>query len=282
MEIVKLQRSTSLLLLVFCIGAFLTSCASGPQPSEHVSTIEIKLPETLVSMYLVPSNKPSLDAKEIVSNAVKRRIHGPLGKGISALISRGLMQVEYRSKDECSEIPAQTLAYMGAKPDQLSQLKNAKGFVLISTTGLPGWPPRHELAGRAAAAALALEQNCILVDMYFPRVMTPQDALETVAIGKEVEFKNWIKVLTSKSETGCWMTSRGLARTGLPDLQAVEASPQLAEPLPYVMTGLAWKIANKFAIDLSQNPRLTSFALPADIEISELDISEANWNQFKR
>ncbi len=48
------------------------------------------------------------------------------------------------------------------------------------------------------------------------------------------------------------------------------------------MTGLACKLAKKFAFDLSKNPRLTSFALPADIEISELDISEANWNQFKR
>jgi hypothetical protein len=287
----KLRRSTSFLLLVICIGAILSSCASSappehslgaPQVAKQVSTIEIKLPETLVSMYMVPSQKPSGDVKILLSDAVKRRIRGSLGDGISALISRGFMQVEYRSKDKCPEIPAQMLAYMGAKPDQLSQLANAKGYILIRTTGLPGWPPRHELAGRAAAAALALEHNCILVDMYFPRVLTPQDALATVAIGKEIEFKNWIRVLTSKSETGCWMTSRGLARTGLPDLQAVEASPQLAEPLPYVMCGLAWNIAKKFAIDLSKNQRLTSFALPAEIEVSQLDISEAGWNQFNR
>lgn len=250
--------------------------------TKQASTIEIKLPETLVSMYMIPSQKPSGDAKIPLSVAVKRRLHGSLGDGVSAMISRGFMQVEYRTKDKCPEMPEQMLAYTGATPDQLSQITNAKGYILIRTTGLPGWPPRHELAGRAAAAALALEQKCILVDMYFPRVMTPQDALETVAVGKEPEFKNWIRVLTSKSETGCWMTSRGLARTGLPDLQAVEASPQLAEPLPYVMCGLAWKIARKFATDLSKNPRQKSFALPVEIEVSQLDIYEAGWKPFNR
>jgi hypothetical protein len=81
--------------------------------------------------------------------------------------------------------------------------------------------PIHEWAARATAAALAAELGVPLVDTLIPRVMDAGKAMASLPDPDGLfRLSDWVLVLHSAGNRGLWVTSKGLGRFGLPELQA--------------------------------------------------------------
>lgn len=237
--------------------------------------ISIKLPEKVMFLYVVPSDKPPTDLRLAIADAVKRLVGNQIRDITLQLLSTEAIQVEVCDKDQFLPIPLEMLAQLGARPEQLAIMKKAKQLIVIRTRDNPVWPPYHEFAVRAAACALALELNSTIVDLFLPAIISPAEALSKLPDEhKPILFADWLRVLQSSSSNGLWMTTKGLERLGLPELQTVGIPPQLERVWALAMTGIAWKIVNRLGTQ-ALTDKATHFDLPQEMELSESDVADA-------
>ncbi|GAB3811782.1 hypothetical protein GCM10027605_52420 [Micromonospora zhanjiangensis] len=92
---------------------------------------------------------------------------------------------------------------------------------MVDASYRPGWPPAHEWAARAVAAALAESLDADLIDVFALQILSPAVALRSLpdADGR-VRLVDWLLVPYSSDADGLWFTTKGLRRFGLLELQA--------------------------------------------------------------
>jgi len=264
------------------LGAiFFTSCSSGTEralnsmgESEDGSS-EIRITVTLpMAACLVPVKELPSDIKKSVSLAIEKHAPEPVRELAAKMLESSLIKIEEWRKDRLPPELVTMLEYTGSTSEELKSFREARKFLFIQAVGRPGWPPAHEFGTRAAAASVAMEINSTVVDLYIPASVHIDQAFDNLPpkVGS-AKLSNWLKVINSAGDKGLWMTSRGLARVGLPDLQSVDVPPQLENSWSYVMTGLAWKIVKITQPTLHADTK--ELSLPAIIEVSDKDIDEA-------
>ena len=115
---------------------------------------------------------------------------------------------------------------------------------MIRAVSSPGWPPMHEWAGRACAAVVAAEAAVPLVDTATPQVLTADAALRTLPAAEDARFRlaDWMLVFQSAGSGGLWLTTKGLGRFGLPELQVRNVPPQLGRAWTRVLNGVASRL----------------------------------------
>ena len=102
---------------------------------------------------------------------------------------------------------------------------------MVTATSRPGWPPGHEWAARTAAAALAAEAGRPIVDVFSPQVLDVGRAIRTLPDEQgRIRLADWVQVPQSPGPLGFWLTTKGLGRFGLPELQTENVPPQLIRP----------------------------------------------------
>ncbi|HEY9774773.1 MAG TPA: hypothetical protein V6C81_13510 [Planktothrix sp.] len=236
--------------------------------------IRIDLPKWAMAEYYVPIKKPPADAKSLIAESVKRHVGGTVREITLKMLP--IMRVDVDDKNDYPMPAHELLKVMGASAKQLSIIDKTKQIAAIEAPNKPVWPPYHEFAARAAAGALAFDQNSVVIDKTVPIVMSAEDALSKLPRGDEAPlFTDWIMVISSQSDDGIWMTTKGMSRVGLPELQAIGVPPQLLRSFTSVMVGLAYNIMKQYAGTVTINSVPDHFDLPADIRISESDIAEA-------
>jgi uncharacterized protein YegJ (DUF2314 family) len=241
------------------------------------SPIRIKLPELVPATYIVPVETLPTDPKSAVAEAIKRHVTGFVSElTLDLLKSEQMLIVDSGEKEKFPALPPEILAAMGASEDQLSALTKSKYVIVVRSLNTIGWPPYHEFGGRAAAAAIAIELNSNVVDVVQPAILSADHALSSLPNETgNIHFPDWFRVVMSSEKGGLWITTKGLCRFGLPDLQALEVPPQLDNAMTSVMTGIGWNISQRFIAHASKNRTATHFDLPAVLDISEADIAEA-------
>lgn len=263
--------SLAVLLASFMFGA--CSFDSAPWASGERNTIVLPIVAP-TAIYAIPIETSPTKLREFVSDAVKRSAPESIKATIFNKLGTPSMKVEIWPKDRIPSAIFDMLLYSGSSAEEVNALSKAKNFIVIIGVGNPGWPPLHELETQAVAASVARELKTSAVDLYLPKSVSVEDALNVSQAQKSNPcFYQWSKVLNSDGSKGLWMTTRGLARIGLMEVQSIDVPPQLEDSWSYVMSGLCWKIAKNLNVELKAGKK--EVELPSIIELTDKDLEEA-------
>ncbi|WP_432972000.1 DUF2314 domain-containing protein [Dactylosporangium sp. CA-233914] len=246
---------------------------TGVDPMRQDSAVEIVLsvPETVLATYVVATTSPPADPAAAARRAAER-ITEPLRGAVLSMLGGPLMTVSVVPVGEAPPLPIEHLRVFGAPPQRLRAVAAATHFVVCRAVFQAGWPPAHEWHARAVAAGIALDAGGEIVDLFTPQLLDPDAALASLpGPDGRTALSRWVVVPQSAGDRGLWMTTRGLGRFGLPELQVIDAPPALARPWTSALTGIARALTVRWAQAIDRVRGEAFVRIPKDLTISAAD-----------
>ncbi|GAB3085550.1 DUF2314 domain-containing protein [Micromonospora schwarzwaldensis] len=241
--------------------------------------LPVPVPESLDATYLVPiDGLPRVSPKTAVEG-LTGRLAGPVHGLAKQMLDSPLMSVDTRSISEFPELPPDLLAAFGATDEQLARLAAATHLVVVQAEYRPGWPPAHEWAARAVAAAIAETVGGDVVDVFGLQFLDPATALRSLPDEHgRVRLVDWVLVPYSSDADGLWFTTKGLRRFGLLELQAQGVPDHLTRAWGAVMTGAARRLLRDWTDGLAGEEVPAFVQLPVLATVTGHDIAVAYGN----
>jgi hypothetical protein len=238
--------------------------------------LPIPVPESLSATYLVPVSAPVAVTPARATAALAGRLPEPVHDLVRQMLDGPLVTVDWRPVGQFPRLPPDLLAAFGATDEQLTRLAAATDFAVIEATFRPGWPPAHEWAARAVAAALAESASADVIDAFGLQVLDPAAALRSLPDDEgRIRLVEWILVPYSSDDGGQWFTTKGLRRFGLLELQARQVPPELTRQWGAVMTGSARRLLRSWLDDLTDPEPPAFVRLPAQLSVTGQDVATA-------
>ena len=237
----------------------------------------LPVPRLMSAVYLVPVALPAQVARDRTAAGLDTRVARPVGVAARMMLDAGTVTVAAVPSSSLPPFGGRLQEYPGADPGLIRVVTTAGEFVMIRAVSSPGWPPMHEWAGRACAAVLAAQAGVPLVDTATPQVLTANAALRTLPAAEDDRFRlaDWLLVFQSAGSGGLWMTTKGLGRFGLPELQVRNVPPQLGRPWTHVLNGVASRLLGTWLHALRDQAGMAFAQLPELLEVREDDIARA-------
>ena len=237
----------------------------------------LPVPERMSAAYLVPLALSAEAAKDRATAGLSARMATPVGVAARMMLDTGAVTVHATSASSLPPVPGPLQEYLGVAQELVRTVAEASQFVVVRASCPPGWPPMHEWAARACAAALASQAGVPLVDTGTPKVLAADAALRTLPGTEDARFRlaDWMLVFQSAGIGGLWMTTKGLGRFGLPELQVRNVPAQLGQAWTRVLTGLASGLLGTWLNALRDRAEPAFAQLPAVLEVGEGDVARA-------
>ncbi|MBB5115379.1 DUF2314 domain-containing protein [Micromonospora echinospora] len=241
--------------------------------------LPVPVPESLDATYLVPiTGLPKVSPKTAVEG-LAGRLAEPVHGLAKQMLDSPLMTVDTRTVDEFPELPPDLLTAFGATEEQLARLAAATHLVVVQAEYRPGWPPAHEWAARAVAAAVAETVGGDVVDVFGLQFLDPAAALRSLPDDNgRIRLVDWVLVPYSSDADGLWFTTKGLRRFGLLELQAQGVPDHLTRAWGAVMTGAARRLLRDWTDGLSGEEVPAFVQLPVLATVTGHDIAVAYGN----
>lgn len=218
-----------------------------------MATIPLTVPESLHAAYLVPCGPDDRPAEELLDLALDVPAVGEVEQRSVAvargMVERGLLSTERVGAPAEILPPLELLATFGAGDAELAALTASPAAIVVVTPGLlmPGIPV-HEIGARTAAARLARQVgNGLVVDLFTPRLLPAEALLPEGDDAGPLALADLLLVPQSAGERGNWLTTKGLGRWGLPELQVVDVPPPVGAVWTSILTGIAAELVTRFA-----------------------------------
>ncbi|MCP2321950.1 hypothetical protein HDA40_000457 [Hamadaea flava] len=241
--------------------------------SDDVVTLSV--PEMVQATYVVTTSSPPDDI-EVAAAQAALRLPEPLRSGALQMLAGPLLTLEVWPAEEAPPLPLDYLRMFGATSAELGVASTATHVVICQAAFRPGWPPAHEWNARGVAAALAQDLPGTLIDAFMPQILNPKQALETLPDEEDrVTLTRWVLVPQSPDDHGIWMTTKGLDRYGLPELQVLDVPPTLAGPWTAVLSAAAVVLLRHWsrAVDEADDPAFVSIS--RILRVTGADVAEA-------
>ena len=241
--------------------------------------LPVPVPESLDATYLVPiTGLPKVSPKTAVEG-LAGRLAEPVHGLAKQMLDSPLMTVDTRTVDEFPELPPDLLTAFGATEEQLARLAAATHLVVVQAEYRPGWPPAHEWAARAVAAAVAETVGGAVVDVFGLQFLDPAAALRSLPDEQgRIRLVDWVLVPYSSDSDGLWFTTKGLRRFGLLELQAQGVPDHLTRAWGAVMTGAARRLLRDWTDGLAGEEVPAFVQLPVLATVTGHDIAVAYGN----
>lgn len=241
--------------------------------------LPVPVPETLDATYLVPmAGLPKVGTKTALQQ-LTGRLAEPVHALARQMLDSPLMSVDTRPIHEFPELPPDLLTAFGATEAQLSRLAAATHLVVVQAEYRPGWPPAHEWAARAVAAAVADTAGGDVVDVFGLQFLDPTTALRSLPDEQgRIRLVDWVLVPYSSDADGLWFTTKGLRRFGLLELQAQGVPDHLTRAWGAVMTGTARRLLRAWTDGLAGEELPAFVQLPVLATVTGGDIAVAYGN----
>ncbi|MFI7215064.1 DUF2314 domain-containing protein [Micromonospora maritima] len=241
--------------------------------------LPVPVPESLDATYLVPiAGLPRVSPKTAVEG-LAGRLAEPVYGLAKQMLDSPLMSVDTRTVDEFPELPPDLLSAFGATDEQLARLAAATHLVVVQAEYRPGWPPAHEWAARAVAAAVAETVGGDVVDVFGLQFLDPAAALRSLPDEHgRIRLVDWVLVPYSSDADGLWFTTKGLRRFGLLELQAQGVPDHLTRAWGAVMTGAARRLLRDWTDGLAGEEVPAFVQLPVLATVTGHDIAVAYGN----
>lgn len=236
----------------------------------------LPVPELLSAVYLVPATLDAAEAKEHTRAALAEHVPVPVRTAAGKMLQVGAVHVDTLPSTALPSLSAGLQEHLGVASDLVRTVTSASAFVVVGAEWPPGWPPVHESVARACAAALAANLAVPLVDTFVPQVLTAEQAITSLpGADSQLRLADWVLVLQSAGHLGLWMTTKGLGRFGLPELQVHGVPPQLGDPWTAILSGIAGRLLDLWLDALRQRGESAFAQPPAEFEVSEADVADA-------
>lgn len=239
-----------------------------------MATIPLTVPESVHAAYLVPVAAVDAPPAALLERALALPAAGPFEERAVTIArgfaDRGLLVVEAPGPPTGLLPPLDLLEVFGASTDDVRELAAAPESLLVLSPGmlLPG-DPLHEVAARTASARLArLLGVPRVVDLFTPRLVPAEHLLADEAGESLLPVADLVLVPQSAGDRGNWLTTKGLGRWGLPELQVVDVPPPVGEVWTSILTGIAATLVERFSEEVAR--RTVDGEVPAIVEIADL------------
>jgi len=252
--------------------------ARGPQP------VTIKIPDVIhtgFGVYFTSDGPPALsddDILEITKAWLIKRAEPKLREAITEYISAPAMRkLEVRTVSQLAPPPMQMLKAMGLGETEEERMRHATHVVMIGTYDALRYPRFGLIAAVAIARALAAHLGGVIFDPQCRKV------LRIDTHNQELPKTAWIPVSTQiviphsvDSKGKGWMTTVGMEKYGLPNLELRQIPPNLGDAIAPIMSGIIQKLV-MIAMAERRRPAGNSHDLIVgpDLEISTRDITLA-------
>lgn len=227
----------------------------------------LAVPEIVSSLHLVPW--PAVADAEVTDRLRSRleAMEPSVGRDVALhALGSPILRVEVMPS-RSSDLPLHLIELFGAAPDDLRQLREARAVVVVEALGQAGWPPLHEVSARTAALAIGQLHGAPILDTTSTQLLAHDAVAASLpAPGEPLILTKWVLVPQSAGELGMWMTTKGLVRFGLPELEVPDVPPQMANAWTAILSGIARALIDRYseALDAARRDQDQS---PAFVEI---------------
>lgn len=244
----------------------------GADPAPAPEDLSVPVDPECLATFLVATSDPPDDPGAAARARVDDR-----WAFVPAMFDAGALHVSVHRVDDPEGPPippADLLAAFRPAPELLERYEQASVVLAVQADGRPGWPPLHEWAARAVAAELAGDGDPI-VDLVHPRLID-RDEATAVLPSDDTPFvlQRWIQIPHSAGAAGHWLTTSGLVRFGLPEIQVRDVPPHLPGPLSHVVNGLAQVLLGMlFHRDADELAPLTVPGSTVDVSLRDIALA---------
>ncbi|WP_239067590.1 hypothetical protein [Actinomadura bangladeshensis] len=234
---------------------------------EHLT---LPVPETLFGTYAVALAEPLTDPTSLARDHVERHTPPPLRDLVLGMLGSPMMTLDQRPTADFPPLPADLLAAYGAAAPDLEAIASAAHVIAVRAAYRPGRPPAHELASRAVAGALGTIARAPVVDVFTPQVLAPSHLRRSLGTFR---LTDWMLLPHTSGPGGFFVTTKGLARFGLPELQTEDVPAGLVEPWGRILNGLAHRLLDLWLDELPVDALTAD--IPGTVTVGLRDIAAA-------
>ena len=206
----------------------------------------------------------------------ERHLEDPLKQAVAAFVKRALVTMRVQPVASLPELPLSLLRYVGLGELEDRVVRSATHAVVVLTQDL-NIPPRAGMwSALSAALGIAGMLDGVIFDPDALRIVDRSAAAGWFSPMGVVAAARHIIVPFSVGESGLgWMTTRGLQKFGLPDLQLTEVPPNL-DRLSVLLNSVAqYLIDSGFKAALERHGEIDSLELDAEVAIDPHVVARA-------
>jgi hypothetical protein len=212
----------------------------------------------------------------------RQHVPEPLSAAITDFRKRGLILGEVVPKDELPELPLQLLESIGLPELEERVLGAASHAVLLRALDLNVAPRTGLWAVLAAACEVAHRLHGVVFDPEGLRVITLDKASTYFRRNGAIAIRDHVIVPFSVNERGVgWMTTRGMTKFGLPELEVQEIPPDLLQ-LSYLVNTTGQFLVEHAFDAVRATPPATSLEVPPAISLDGELFARADGGEWEQ
>jgi hypothetical protein len=199
----------------------------------------------------------------------------PLRSALERYFDRGAVQTRIAARDDVRAPPIELLRAMRLGREEERRFEDATHVVLVRAPFVFHDPPLHVLGSLAVANGIAATFDGVVFDPEMPRVLPLGVQTRPFASDGRVTIVDHVMCSMSASPSGdgtIWMTTSGLRRFGLPNLEMRFVPSNLVEVLPIVNAVAHRLLGEGFAQAAASGSGLPEIFVPADLAITHDDL----------
>lgn len=239
--------------------------------------IHLSLPAKDRADFLVyfksPDGAPPSET-ELVGAALSwldERVDEPLRSRLRRSLDAGGLLIELHDAKDMPEPPAEILLHL-SPPGWEFGLRAATHAAVITAVADAGLPPVALLTALGAARGIALATDGGILDPALPRFEDPASFEDRLAADWRFVLSEHVVLPFSVDDRGRgWLTSLGLSRFALPEIEVRDVPPHLGRHLVPVINGLALRLVES----------ASCAPVDGDDRRLELDVTQdVSWNNI--
>lgn len=160
--------------------------------------------------------------------------------GLEEFLERPLLALQVADRGAFPEPELALLQALSSVEEEEGRYRDATHVVSIVCPDLAAAPHMGYWGCLATAEALAASLRGVAVDLQLPRLLAPREQAQRWDGAPTLAVSSHIVVPTSIGRSGlAWMTTRGMGKFGLPELEVRDVSPGMEQALVAVVNGAA-------------------------------------------
>lgn len=248
----------------------------------HDGPVEMALADPLTMVYIAyfrpePGHVPT--AEELTDEIVTwlARLDQPFGNALTDWIVTGLLRVHVSPREQRPSVPLSLLKVMGIGEEEGRRFSGATHAALCTSPDRLRSPRIGLWAAFTAARVVAHVTDGVAMDVAIPRLLRIQPMDDELAADFRLFLPEHIVVPFSRDRRGlCWLTTKGMSKFGLPELEIVDVPPNLPDSLVPVVNGIAYLLVNASINRFDDDPgKANTLRIGPEIRISMREIAEA-------
>lgn len=224
------------------------------------------------------ANPPTIEnIVHIATEWLSRRADPKLRDAIGSFIHSPMVMLDVRTKEQIPLPPMQMLHAMRLGEMEERRLVTATHAVMIGVHDVQKFPQFGLIAALAVARALATELKGVILDPQCGRILRIDTYDEHLPENPWLPLSKQIVVPHSVDQRGVgWMTTVGMDKYGLPNLEVRDLPPNVGEDFVPIVCGVAqrliWEVFRK---NKDTREPATSLTIGPELRVSTRDMDLA-------